>query len=155
MEQEGRLLLHWVDAGPGRPIGIALCEGKPVINLPGPSVGMFFGMDWCIRAIVYSFFGLPVPEREKVKAVLTKDMRCAPRFDFLNRVEIYRDGDRFFAEPMERGKTDLPSSLITNALFISPAGESFYPAGTEIEVELLRNRSLIPDIAARGGASNA
>ena len=144
LESEGKLLLHWVLAGPGRPVGIAVCSGKPVINLAGPPVGMLFGMNWCIRAVVCSFLGLPVPERESVRATLTADLRCAPRFDFLNLVEVLRDGDKYYAEPRDRGKTPLPVILTANALFVSPAGESFYAAGTEIEVELLRDRSLLP-----------
>ena len=144
LESEGKLLLHWVLAGPGRPVGIAVCSGKPVINLAGPPVGMLFGMHWCIRALVCSFLGLPVPEGEKVRATLTEDMRCAPRFDFLNLVEVLRDGDKYYVEPRDRGRTPLPVILKSNALFVSPAGESFYAAGTEIEVELMRDRSLLP-----------
>ena len=144
LESEGQLLLHWVAAGPGRPVGIAICSGKPVINLAGPSVGMIFGMNWCIRAVVSAFLGLPVPERETVRATLTEDLRCAPRFDFLNLVEVLRDGDKYYVEPRDRGKTPLPVILKSNALFVSPAGEGFYAAGTEFEVELLRDRSLLP-----------
>lgn len=144
LESEGKLLFHWVLAGPGRPVGVSICSGKPVINLAGPSVGMIFGMNWCVRAVVCGFLGLPVPEREKVRATLTADLRCAPRFDFLNLVEVLRDGEKYYVEPRDRGKTPLPMILTSNALFISPAGESLYPAGTEIEVELLRDRSLLP-----------
>ena len=144
LESEGKLLLHWVLAGPGRPVGVAICSGKPVINLAGPSVGMIFGMNWCIRAVVSAFLGLPVPERETVRATLTEDLRCAPRFDFLNLVEVLRDGDKYYVEPRDRGKTPLPVILKSNALFVSPAGEGFYAAGRSIEVELLRDRSLLP-----------
>lgn len=146
LEQQGKLLFHWVAAGPGRPISIAICAGKPVINLAGPSVGMFFGMDWCVRAVVSSFLGLPSAKRETVRATLAADLRCAPRFDFLNFVEVYRSGGKYYVQPRERGKADMASTLISNALFVSPAGESSYPAGTEIEVELLRNAAYIPEL---------
>ena len=79
-----------------------------------------------------------------MRATLTADMRCAPRFDFLNLVEVLRDGDKYYVEPRDRGKTPLPVILKSNALFVSPAGEGFYAAGTEIEVELMRDRSLLP-----------
>ena len=85
-----------------------------------------------------------VPAETCCGRVLAEDLRCAPRFDFLNLVEVLRDGDKYYVEPRDRGKTPLPVILKSNALFVSPAGEGFYAAGRSIEVELLRDRSLLP-----------
>lgn len=145
LAREGELLLHGAAAGPGRPIGIALVQGKPVINLSGPAIGAFYGLDWCVRPIVCRFLHLPVPRRERVRGVLTRDMRCAPPMEFLCRVEVRRQGDSCTVTPLNRGQADLPSILRSNAMFLSPIGESIYPAGTSVEVELLRDMSLLPE----------
>lgn len=144
LASEGELLLHGVSAGPGRPIGFALINGKPVLNISGPAIGAFYSLDWCVRPIICKFLRLPVPQKVVVKGKLTADMRGALPMDFLNRVEVTRGDEGYRITPMGRGQADLPAMLRTNAMFISPVGESFYPAGTELTVELLRDESLIP-----------
>jgi molybdopterin molybdotransferase/putative molybdopterin biosynthesis protein len=67
--ERGMILCNGVKSAPGRPILIALINGKPVINLPGPMIAAYYGMDWCIRAIVCRALGIPRPERRTVKAV--------------------------------------------------------------------------------------
>ena len=145
LAQEGKLLFHGVAAGPGRPMGIALIDNKPVVNLSGPTLAAFYGLDWCIRPMVCHFLGIPVPQRQRVKGRLLCEMSGARPMDFLHRVQVYRDGDGFVIQPLSRNTTDLSALLQSNAMFISPIGVGVYQAGTEIEVELLRDLSLLPD----------
>ena len=45
LEERGAALFHWVAAAPGKPMCVAMIDNKPVINIPGPPVAMFYGMD--------------------------------------------------------------------------------------------------------------
>ena len=144
LASKGELLFHWVKAGPGRPMSIAIIDGKPVINVPGPSIGAFYGLDWCIHAIVCRLLGLPTPERVKVRGKLTADMGGARHVDFLNRVNVSLGKEGYLIHPVDKMVSDLPSQLTSNAMYISPIGEGHYEAGTELEVELLRDHSLLP-----------
>ena len=145
LDKEGKLLLHWVAAGPGRPIGISVIKGKLVINVPGPSLGMFHGLTWCIQPVIYSFFKLPVPKKETVKCKLLHEMKSPPRIAFINKMNVYRCNGEYYVKQVMRGRSDQPTMLRANAMFISPIGESLYPKGSEIEVELLRNKAFIPE----------
>lgn len=144
LAKEGKLLFHGVAAGPGRPMSIAMIDNKPVVNLPGPSLAAFYGLDWCIRPMVCRFLDIPVPQRQRVKGRLLSDMSGARPMDFLHRVQVYRDGDSFVIHPLSRSTDNLSELLQSNAMFISPIGVGTYSAGTEIEVELLRNISQLP-----------
>ena len=122
---------------------LAIIDGKPVINLPGPVLAAYYGLDWCIRALVHHYLGLPMPRRQTVKAVLTQDMSAPQVMDFLCRVDLAKGDDGTYrATPMPRA-SGIGDCMSTNGLFISKIGESQYQKGDVIEVELLRGIEFI------------
>ena len=145
LDSEGELLFYGVSAVPGRPMGAAILRGKPVINLAGPALAAFYGLEWCIRPLVCRWLGLPLPKRVKVKAKLTAPFSGAAPMDMLCRMEVRRGKDGYSATPLQRGGADLPAMLRTNALYVSLVGDRNYAAGDEIEVELLRNIAELPE----------
>ncbi|MDR3114743.1 MAG: hypothetical protein LBU25_04400, partial [Treponema sp.] len=46
LAEQGSLICHGVNAAPGRPLCMALIGQKPVVNLAGPMVAAYFGLDW-------------------------------------------------------------------------------------------------------------
>ena len=149
LASEGELLFHGVSAAPGRPMAISIVNGTPVINMAGPALAAFYTLEWCIRAIVCRCLHLPVPEKQKIRGVLTKDFHGGSPIDFLCRVEVRRSENGYTITPFDRGQADLPTTLRTNAMYISVAGDKNYTAGDELEVELLRNIAEIPDAEER------
>ena len=144
LASEGKLLFHGVSAAPGRPMSMSIVNGKPVINMAGPALAAFYSLEWCIRAIVCRCLHLPVPEKQKIRGVLTKDFHGGSPIDFLCRCEVRRGENGYTITPLGRGQADLPATLRTNAMYISPIGDNNYAAGDELEVELLRNIAEIP-----------
>lgn len=149
LASEGELLFHGVSAAPGRPMAISIVNGTPVINMAGPALAAFYTLEWCIRAIVCRCLHLPVPEKQKIRGLLTKDFHGGSPIDFLCRVEVRRSENGYTITPFDRGQADLPTTLRTNAMYISVAGDKNYTAGDELEVELLRNIAEIPDAEER------
>ncbi|MDV3425802.1 MAG: molybdopterin molybdotransferase MoeA [Bacillota bacterium] len=144
MRSRGEVLLHGVTAGPGRPMGLAVIEGKPVINLPGPSIAAYYGLDWCIRAIVSKCLGLPVIKRQRVSAVLTEDMPCPKQISFLCKVNVKKAEDGIYtASPIPFKTASIGMCLGTNAQFVSEIGEGNYKKGDIIFVELLCSEEFI------------
>ena len=144
LASEGDLLFHGVAAAPGRPMAISIVDGKPVINMAGPALAAFYTLEWCIRTIVCRCLHTPVPEKQKIRGVLTKDFHGGSPIDFLCRAEVRRTENGYTITPLGRGEADLPATLRTNAMYISPIGDKNYTAGDELEVELLRNIAEIP-----------
>lgn len=144
LEARGELLVHRVKAGPGRPVGIALIDGKPVINLAGPTLGALHGLEWCIRPIISHFLRLPVPVGRTLHGFLTRDFHAPGGIRFLCMMDVWFEDGAYRICPLPRGETETGMMLSANAMYFSPEGEEFIPAGTEIAVDLLRDWSLIP-----------
>lgn len=78
LERRGSFFRHGVKAVPGRPVGFAIVDGKPVINVPGPVAAAYLAEHWCLSALVCHWYGLPDPQYPTVRAVLDKPLKNAP-----------------------------------------------------------------------------
>lgn len=85
LEERGAALFHWVAAAPGKPMCVAVIDNKPVINIPGPPIAMFYGMDWCIRAIVNRLLHIPMPKRQTIRGKLTEEIKAPPTMEIASR----------------------------------------------------------------------
>jgi len=144
LKSKGELLLHGVAAGPGRPISFAVIEGKPVINLPGPAVAAYYGLDWCIRRIVNQYLGVPRIKRQRINAMLAEDMPCPKSISFLCKINLEKNEEGIYiATPVAFKTASMGMCLGTNAQFVSEIGEGDYKKGDIIEVELLCREEFI------------
>jgi len=144
LESKGEVLLHGVTAGPGRPMSLAVIEGKPVINLPGPAVAAYHVLDWCIRAIVSKYLGMPMIKRQRITAVLTEDMPCPKAISFLCKINIEKtENEAFIAIPVPFKTASIGVCLGTNGQFVSEIGEGDYKKGDAIDVDLLCSEEFI------------
>lgn len=134
---------HGVKAVPGRPVGMAIVEGKPVVNAPGPVLAAWLCMDWLVRGLVAHWFGASVIDQQRVRARLAVDVADAKPRERIVRVSLSPDGKGgCVATPI--GKMGVPQTLVsTDALFTLPADCDLARAGEEVEVELLRPWELV------------
>ena len=140
---EGRLICHYVAAAPGRPMALAVMEGKPVINLPGPALAAFFGMDWCVRACVDRFLHLPLQKRPRVSGVLMADIKSTPAMAMMCRINAVKTENGYEFYPKNGHRDPVPECLTSNAMYVSELGEAGRRAGETIEVELMRSEEFI------------
>lgn len=137
LQKKASVYQHGLKVVPGRPVTIAIIDGKPVVNLPGPTLATFLAMDWCVFGLVHHYYGLPIPIRPKLKALLEKPIEKRPDIEAYTRFILTKRECHYTAAPIARDKS-LPYSLLkANALFIAPVGVTGYEAGEEVEVELL------------------
>ena len=142
IRRKGALIQHGAAAGPGMPIGIGIIENKPVINLPGPNIAAFYGAEWCLKEIVSKYYSLNPCTREQIKAVLQEDFTGPEHMSFLSKMVIKKDSEgNYLAYPRKHTSCSAIEAASGNAYFILPIGEDFLPKGTEIEVQLLVNKS--------------
>lgn len=141
LEQSGNSLFHGVAAVPGRPMGAAILEGKPVLNLSGPALAAFYGLDWIIRPMVCHYLGIPVPQRRRVRARLTDALQCPPPMSALCMIHLSQGPDgKYKATPLSfrgPGASRSGTILTANALYMTTPGEESYEAGDTIMVEVL------------------
>ena len=139
----GYVYCHGVPAGPGRPLCMAVVHGKPVVNVPGPSLGTFFSMHWCISRIVERFLCIPERENPTITGVLADDLHCPPHFDFLVRINVRKTDSGFILFPVGARSASAAEVVSADTMFVSRTGESFYPKGTALTVELLQNKGFL------------
>jgi molybdopterin molybdotransferase/putative molybdopterin biosynthesis protein len=135
-------LFHGVAAVPGRPMSVAMVQGKPVLNISGPSLAAFYSLDWMVKPLICRFLGIPVPQRPTVRATLTQPLNCPPPVSMLCMVQVERQADgTYAATPLSsRGPraARAADNLTANALYQTTPGEPSHEAGEQITVELLR-----------------
>ena len=138
LEERGAALFHWVAAAPGKPMCVAVIDNKPVINVPGPPVAMFYGMDWCIRAIVHRMLHLPVPKRQTVTGTLTEEIKAPPHMEILCMMDMENtpDGYRVRQKPWKGGS--MVNTLSAGAFYITAPQDNVKHPGEEVEITLLR-----------------
>ena len=133
LDEMGELLSHGVAAVPGRPMGFAIINGKPVINTSGPSVACFHGMKWCISELINAALGIEKQPVYRRLVTLAEDLHTPPVMSRLVRLNVEETEDGPVAHQPEQG--GMAADMKTNAMFLSEIGKE-YPAGSKIEVEM-------------------
>ncbi|AEF84473.1 molybdenum cofactor synthesis domain protein [Treponema primitia ZAS-2] len=138
----GTLICHGVLAAPGRPLCLALIDNKPVVNLPGPMLAAYYGLDWCVRGIICHALGIPVPIRTKVKAVLSADVaggRFFPEgFEFFCRIILTRtESGGYEAWPVSFDHVEGKRTMGFHPGHCTVKGPGVFTRGSEVDVELL------------------
>ncbi|MCF6095527.1 molybdopterin biosynthesis protein [Thermovorax subterraneus] len=139
----GKLLVHGVAIRPGKPVVLGHIEGKPVIGVPGYPVSAYLAMELFVKPLLYRMQGLPVPEREKVKAKLSRRVvSTIGTLEFL-RVKVGRMGSEYVASPLSRGAGVIMSVVRADGIVRIPEAREGIEAGEYVEVELLKSKEEI------------
>lgn len=139
LEERGAALFHWVAAAPGKPMCVAMIDNKPVINIPGPPVAMFYGMDWCIRELVNKMLYLPMPKRCKIKGELTAEIAAPPSMEILCLMDIEQTEEGYKVKQKKWRGGSMVDTLSAGATYITELGTAVKHPGEIIEVTLLRD----------------
>jgi molybdopterin molybdotransferase/putative molybdopterin biosynthesis protein len=144
IQAEGELIFHGIAAAPGRPMGAGIVGGKPVVNISGPALAAFYGLDWFVRPIVAHCLSVPPLRRQKITGVLAEDLSCPPSMEILCKVQVRRNEDGGYAVyPCSRGNAAMSAIMTSNAMYVSKIGDTGYKKGDTIEVELLRSEEYL------------
>lgn len=145
IEKRGRLIHHYIAAAPGRPLAMGVADGKPVVNLPGPAMGAWFGGNWCISACVARMLHQKPASRRRVRAKVPEGVEAGGPMANLLRMNAAVDEDGVVSctyQPFTEGQ--LVQALSSNAQMVRESYADAVPAGGEIELELLRPPEDLP-----------
>lgn len=138
LAQKGNLLCHGIAAAPGKPMSLTVIGGKLAVNLPGPSIGAYYGLEWCIRWAVNQFIRQPMPKRKTVKAVLTEALIGNPGMEFLCKMRLEKTSEGYRTAQVSFRGAHMAETLTAPAQYISKLGLEGHQVGEVLEVELLR-----------------
>jgi putative molybdopterin biosynthesis protein len=141
--QVGTLAVHGVAVRPGHPVVLGTAGATPLLGAPGYPVSAALTFEIFAAPLLAALQGITTPARPAVQARLARELASPPGMDDWVRVRLARIGGRTVATPMPRGAGALTSLVRADGLLVVPAGSAGHPAGTDVEVQLLRGRTEI------------
>jgi putative molybdopterin biosynthesis protein len=96
-----------------------------------------------VKPIIARLLGIAEEDRENIKAALSRQIASTLGMDEFIRVKVGVIGNKYIATPVGRGAGLLMSLVRADGIVKIPANTEALSAGTEVEVELIRNRNEI------------
>ena len=130
------VLVHGVSVKPGKPTILGVCDGKPVMGLPGNPVSAMVVAGLFLTPVLWKMQGASQPPVRRVKAQLTHNIASVPgREDYVQVKLIERDG-QLAADPVF-GKSNLIYTLVkAEGMLCVPLDSNGLHEGEWVEVEL-------------------
>lgn len=138
LKERASWFAHGVKAVPGRPIGMAIIDGKPAVNVPGPMIAASLAADWLIQGLVCAHQRRRLPRRAEVDAVLDETLSCVkPGFERLVRLTAYRGEDgSVHCGPVRSGVSLAEGIRLANA-FVAVPSDMVLEAGATARIEIM------------------
>jgi len=144
------IVAHGVALKPGKPICLAVTDGKPVVILPGFPTSAVFTFHEFVAPVIRAFAGQPQQSRETVSATLPLRINSERgRTEYL-LVGLVRSEDALSAYPMGKGSGSVTTfSCADGFITIGPQTEILEANGT-VDVHLLSGKLEPADLVVVG-----
>ena len=137
MDELGEIDFWRINMRPGKPLAYGTIQGLPFFGLPGNPVSTMVTFEVLVRPALAKIAGRSQKQR-LIKARLAADMRSDGRRTYA-RVTLSREADRVVARSTGiQSSGALMSMVLADGLAIVPEDMTFVPAGSELDVLLLR-----------------
>ena len=144
------IIAHGVALKPGKPLCLAVCDGKPVIILPGFPTSAMFTFHDMIVPVLRRMAGLPPRSDAKVSArVPVRIASELGRTEFV-MVSLVEGSDGLIAYPTGKGSGAITSFAQADGFLRIDALADQMPAGTDAEVTLFTPHVRVPDLVIVG-----
>jgi putative molybdopterin biosynthesis protein len=144
------IIAHGVALKPGKPLCLAVCDGKPVVILPGFPTSAMFTFHDMIVPVLRRMAGLP--PRSDSKVIVKVPVRIASelgRTEFV-MVSLVEGVDGLIAYPSGKGSGAITSFAQADGFLRIDALADQMQAGTEAEVTLFTPHVRVPDLVIVG-----
>ncbi|MEZ0249970.1 MAG: molybdopterin biosynthesis protein [Methylobacteriaceae bacterium] len=144
------ILVHGVALKPGKPLCLAVAEGKAVVVLPGFPTSAMFTFHEFVVPLVRALAGLPPREEEAVSARLPQRLTSElGRTEFV-MASLAQAADGLVALPLPKGSGSVTAFSQADGFFAVPAARSGVEAGETVSVVRLGAGVRPPDLTIIG-----
>ena len=131
------IVAHGVALKPGKPICLAVSDGKPVVILPGFPTSAIFTFHEFVAPVIRAFAGKPTEHKESVTATLPLRVNSERgRTEFL-LVGLIRSNDGLSAYPMGKGSGSVTTFSRADGFITIGQHTEIVEAGSQVTVQLL------------------
>ncbi len=138
LRELGEVIVHGVAMKPGKPVILAIVDGKPVIGLPGYPVSAYLAYKTFVSPLMAQFSGSEETTNEIVEAVMSRRLVSSLKYREFVRVKVGRVGDRLIASPLARGAGAAMSLVRADGFCIINQDSEGVEAGETVKVHLTR-----------------
>lgn len=144
------IIAHGVALKPGKPLCLAVCDGKPVVILPGFPTSAMFTFHDIIVPVLRKMAGLPPRADAKVSArVPVRIPSELGRTEFV-MVSLVEGADGLIAYPTGKGSGAITSFAQADGFLKIDALADQMPANSEVEITLFTPHVRVPDLVIIG-----
>lgn len=143
LRELGQVLVHGVAIKPGKPVILAIVEGKPVIGLPGYPVSAYIGFENFVKPVLALLNETAGASRTTIEAVISKRMVSSLKHKEYVRVKVGRVEDKIVAAPLARGAGAAMSLVRADGFCVIEQNSEGVEAGDKVQVELYKDKEEI------------
>jgi putative molybdopterin biosynthesis protein len=132
----GQVCCHGVAIRPGRPVLLAVVDGKPVIGLPGYPVSCMLTAHLFLCGLIHEFQRKELPRRQLVRATVSQDIGSKPGVEEYLRVTLKPSSPYAEASVLPRGASLISALSQANGMLRIESDCTEISAGEIVEVEL-------------------
>jgi len=132
------IVVHGVALKPGKPLCLAVTQGKPVVILPGFPTSATFTFHEFVAPVLRILSGLPPARSETRTATLPVKMNSElGRTEYVLVSLSERPGGGLAAYPIGKGSGAVTAFSLADGFFAIPAQTEVVPADTDIQVTII------------------
>lgn len=141
LRELGEVIVHGVAIKPGKPVILAVVEGKPVIGLPGYPVSAYIGFENFVLPVLAMMGQTALKKNGVVTASVSKRLVSSLRHKEYVRVKVGKVGDKMVAAPLARGAGAAMSLVRADGFCVIEQNSEGVEAGEPVQVELYRDKA--------------
>lgn len=152
LRELGEVIVHGVSIKPGKPVILAIVQGKPVIGLPGYPVSAYIGFENFVNPILELFSKRKQDDKEHVEAVISKRLVSSLKHKEYVRVKVGKVGEKFVAAPLARGAGAAMTLVRADGFCVIPQSSEGFEVGEKVDIELYRNKNEVENTVVSIGS---
>ncbi len=139
IEEIGTMLFHGVAIKPGKPAIFGKAAEKPLICIPGYPVSAWIVFDRLVQPLIRAMSCVKAEPKVQRRGILTRPLVSSLKHLEYVRVKCGQIGDKTIVTPLSRGAGITMSLVNADAIVEVPREYEGYPAGSEVELYMLKS----------------